>query len=253
MAEPEQQVASAARHGRSALLVEMRRIEKHFPGVHALRGARFDLMAGEVHALMGENGAGKSTLMKVLTGVNQPDSGEILIDGNPVTLPGPRAAQNLGISIIHQELHLMSHLTAAQNIFIGREPRRGFGWFTDEAKANADAAALFRRMKIDIDPKGEVGHLTVARQQLVEIAKALSFNSQASSSWTSRPRRSTTPRSPSVRHHRGLEGARRRRRLHHSQDGRGEADRRSRHRHARRPDHRARSPPTDADLEGSFR
>ncbi len=162
-----------------APLVEMRRIEKHFPGVHALRGVSFDLRAGEVHALMGENGAGKSTLMKVLTGVNQPDSGEILIEGRPVTLPGPRAAQDLGVSIIHQELHLMNHLSAAQNIFIGREPRRLMGLFLDEARANADARALFRRMRIDIDPKGEVGHMTVARQQLVEIAKALSFNSRA--------------------------------------------------------------------------
>jgi ribose transport system ATP-binding protein len=160
------------------VLVEMRQIEKHFPGVHALRGARFDLKRGEVHALMGENGAGKSTLMKVLTGVNQPDSGEILIYGKPVRLPGPRAAQDLGVSIIHQELHLMSHLSAAQNIFIGREPRRMFGMFTDEGRANTDAAALFKRMKIDIDPKGEVGHMTVARQQLVEIAKALSFDSK---------------------------------------------------------------------------
>ena len=163
--------------GNMPFVVEMRRIEKHFPGVHALRSARFDLYPGEVHALMGENGAGKSTLMKCLTGVNQPDSGEILIDGKPVRLDGPRAAQDLGVSIIHQELHLMSHLSAAQNIFIGREPRRFFGWFTDERKANADAAALFERMKIDIDPRGEVGHMTVARQQLVEIAKALSFNS----------------------------------------------------------------------------
>ena len=160
-------------------LVEMRRIDKRFPGVHALRGARFDLKRGEVHALMGENGAGKSTLMKVLTGVNQPDSGEILIEGRPATLPGPRAAQELGVSIIHQELHLMSHLSAAQNIYIGREPRRLYGWFTDEARANAAAAALFRRLKVDIDPRTEVGHMTVARQQLVEIAKALSFNSQA--------------------------------------------------------------------------
>ncbi len=159
-------------------LVEMRRIEKHFPGVHALRGARFDLRAGEVHALMGENGAGKSTLMKVLTGVYQPDSGEILIAGQPVHISGPRSAQALGVSIIHQELQLMSHLTAAQNIFIGREPRRMFGWFTDERQANADAAQLFARMKIDIDPRAEVGHMTVARQQLVEIAKALSFNAK---------------------------------------------------------------------------
>jgi ribose transport system ATP-binding protein len=170
---------AGAESARAVDLVEMRRIEKHFPGVHALRGARFDLKRGEVHALMGENGAGKSTLMKVLTGVNQPDSGEILIDGELVSLPGPRAAQALGIGIIHQELHLMSHLSAAQNIFIGREPRRLFGWFTDEARANAEAAALFRRLKVDIDPKAEVGHMTVARQQLVEIAKALSFNSKA--------------------------------------------------------------------------
>ena len=162
----------------TAPLVEMRAIEKRFPGVHALRNARFDLAPGEVHALMGENGAGKSTLMKILTGVNQPDSGEILVEGRAVTLPGPRDAQALGISIIHQELHLMSHLSAAQNIFVGREPRWFFGAFTDEAKANAAAAALFKRMRIDIDPRAEVGLMTVARQQLVEISKALSFDAR---------------------------------------------------------------------------
>ncbi len=160
------------------VVIELRGIEKRFPGVHALRNARFDLRAGEVHALMGENGAGKSTLMKILTGVYQPDGGEIIVDGKQVEVPGPRVAQALGISIIHQELFLMNHLTAAQNIYIGREPRRGFGMFVDEAKMSADAAALFARMKVKIDPAGEVGHLTVARQQLVEIAKALSFNSK---------------------------------------------------------------------------
>ena len=159
-------------------LVELRQIEKYFPGVHALRGTRLDLRAGEVHALMGENGAGKSTLMKVLTGVIQPTSGEIIVEGRAVTVPSPRAAQDLGISIIHQELFLMNHMTAAQNIFIGREPRRGFGMFVDEVKQNTAAAALFERMKIAIDPSVEVGQLTVARQQLVEIAKALSFNSK---------------------------------------------------------------------------
>ena len=159
-------------------LVAMRGIEKSFPGVRALRSAGLDLRAGEVHALMGENGAGKSTLMKILTGVYQPDAGEILVEGKLVAVPNPRAAQDMGISIIHQELYLMNHLTAAQNIFIGREPRRGFGLFVDEARLNADAAALFKRMKIDIDPTVEVSHLTVARQQLVEIAKALSFNSR---------------------------------------------------------------------------
>jgi len=158
--------------------IDMRGIEKSFPGVRALQGVRFDLRPGEVHALMGENGAGKSTLMKILTGVYQPDAGEIRVDGQPVTLPSPHSAQALGISIIHQELFLMSHLTAAQNIFIGREPRKGFGIFVDEAKLKRDAQAIFSRMKVNIDPAAEVGHMTVARQQLVEIAKALSYNAR---------------------------------------------------------------------------
>lgn len=163
---------------RASPLIEMHAIEKSFPGVRALRQVSFDLSAGEVHALMGENGAGKSTLMKILTGVYQPDAGEIFVAGKAVAIPSPRAAQVFGIGIIHQELNLMNHLTAAQNIFIGREPCRGLGFFVNESKLNADAGALFARMKIDIDPKTEVGGLTVARQQLVEIAKALSFNSK---------------------------------------------------------------------------
>jgi ribose transport system ATP-binding protein len=161
-----------------AVVVDMKAVEKSFPGVHALKGARFDLRAGEVHALMGENGAGKSTLMKILTGVYQPDSGAIAVDGKPASFPTPRAAQDLGISIIHQELHLMNHLTAAQNIFIGREPRKGFGMLTDDATMNRNAADIFKRMEVNIAPDAEVGGMTVARQQLVEIAKALSFNSK---------------------------------------------------------------------------
>ena len=159
-------------------IVQMKAIEKSFPGVHALKRVSFDLRAGEVHALMGENGAGKSTLMKILTGVYQPDGGEIIVNGKTVSIPNPRAAQGLGISIIHQELNLMNHLTAAQNIYIGREPRKTFRWLVDETKTNADAQAVFDRMKVDIDPTTEVGDMTVARQQLVEIAKALSFNSK---------------------------------------------------------------------------
>lgn len=159
-------------------LIQMRSIEKRFPGVHALRGVSFDLRAGEVHALMGENGAGKSTMMKILTGVYQPDSGDIEMDGKAVSVPSPRAAQDLGISIIHQELFLMEHLTAAQNIFIGREPRKGFGMFVDEDTMNANATQLFKRMNVQIRAGEEVGQMTVARQQLVEIAKALSFNSK---------------------------------------------------------------------------
>ncbi|MCU0901375.1 MAG: sugar ABC transporter ATP-binding protein [Cypionkella sp.] len=158
-------------------LVRLTGIEKRFPGVHALRQAQFDLRAGEVHALMGENGAGKSTLMKVLSGIYQPDGGRIEVSGQTVTVPGPRAAQTLGIGIIHQELALMNDLTVAQNIFIGREPRRSFGRL-DEARLNADAAAIFAQMKVTIDPRAEVHSLSVAKQQMVEIAKALSFNSR---------------------------------------------------------------------------
>ncbi|WP_245298811.1 sugar ABC transporter ATP-binding protein [Pseudotabrizicola sediminis] len=161
----------------AATLVRMTGIDKHFPGVHALRSAQFDLHPGEVHALMGENGAGKSTLMKVLSGIYQPDGGTVEVSGEPATINGPRAAQALGIGIIHQELALMNDLTVAQNIFIGREPRRSFGRL-DEAKLNADAQTIFAQMKVRIDPRAEVRTLSVARQQMVEIAKALSFRSR---------------------------------------------------------------------------
>ena len=158
-------------------LVRMEGIDKRFPGVHALRAVDFDLRAGEVHALMGENGAGKSTLMKCLSGVYRPSSGRILIAGQEVTLPNPKAAQDQGIGIIHQELALMRDLTVAQNIWIGREPRLSFGRI-DEAKLNADAAAIFRGMNIPMDPTTPVEGLTIARQQMVEIAKALSYRSR---------------------------------------------------------------------------
>jgi ribose transport system ATP-binding protein len=157
-------------------LVRMSAIDKHFPGVHALRAAQFDLQAGEVHALMGENGAGKSTLMKVLSGIYQPDGGTLYVGGKPVSIQGPRAAQALGIGIIHQELALMADLTVAQNIFIGREPRLSFGRL-DEDRLNRDAEAIFAQMNVAMDVRAEVRGLSVARQQMVEIAKALSFRS----------------------------------------------------------------------------
>lgn len=158
-------------------LIAMKGIDKRFPGVHALKSVQLDLRAGEVHALMGENGAGKSTLMKVLSGVYQADGGHIEMDGKPVTFPNPKAAQDAGICIIHQELSLMNDLTAAQNIFIGREPRLRFGRL-DERKLNRDAAAIFERMNLDLDPATPVERLTIAKQQMVEIAKALSFDSK---------------------------------------------------------------------------
>jgi ribose transport system ATP-binding protein len=153
-------------------------ISKSFPGVLALRNVSFDLRGGEVHALMGENGAGKSTLMKILAGISQPDSGEVLLDGKPVNLVNPRQAQNAGIGIIHQELSLMNDLTVAQNIFIGREPLKRFG-ILDERKLNEKARAVFAKMNVSIDPEQNLGRLTVAKQQIVEIAKAVSYDSRA--------------------------------------------------------------------------
>ena len=159
-------------------LVAITHLCKSFPGVRALHNARLEIVAGEVHALMGENGAGKSTLMKILAGVYQKDSGEICIDGQPVEIASPRAAQALGIGIIHQELNLMGHLSVAQNIFIGREPLGRMGLFIDTDKMARDTAAIFERLHLNLEPHTLVSDLTVARQQMVEIAKALSFDSR---------------------------------------------------------------------------
>ena len=160
------------------LLVEMDGISKDFPGVHALKECRFDLHRGEVHALVGENGAGKSTLMKILAGVYRRDAGRIRLNGVDVEIPTPRAAQLLGVSIIHQELSLMPNLTAAQNIFIGREPRRRLPFLLDEHALNEHARRLFEGLHIKIEPETKVAKLAVAQQQMVEIAKALSHRAE---------------------------------------------------------------------------
>lgn len=169
-------IASASASGAAVPLVEMTDIDKSFPGVRALAKARFELLPGEVHALMGENGAGKSTLMKILSGVYTRDAGTVLLNGQPVEITSPRQAQDLGVGIIHQELALMRDLTAAQNIFIGREPRR-FG-ILDERQLNRDAAAIFASMNLKLEPTVRVETLTIAKQQMVEIAKALSYRSR---------------------------------------------------------------------------
>jgi ribose transport system ATP-binding protein len=160
------------------LLVQMEGVDKSFPGVHALMDCRFELRPGEVHALVGENGAGKSTLMKVLAGVYRKDAGRILVKGREVEIPNPRAALDMGISMIHQELNLMPHLTVAQNIFIGREPRRGPRFWLDERQLNRQAGQLFETMHLVMAPTVKVANLTVAKQQMVEIAKALSYNAE---------------------------------------------------------------------------
>jgi ribose transport system ATP-binding protein len=159
-------------------LISIVGVSKTFPGVRALDNVRFELMPGEVHALMGENGAGKSTLMKILAGVYVKDGGTILYNGQSVAFSSPREAQAAGIGIIHQELQLMNHLTVAQNIFIGREPRRAFGLLLDEDKLNDQAGAILEHMGLHLDPRTSVGSLTVAKQQMVEIAKNLSYNTR---------------------------------------------------------------------------
>ena len=157
-------------------LLEVRGISKSFPGVKALQGVEFHLGTGEVLVLVGENGAGKSTLMKILSGIYERDEGTILIDGREVQIDGPTAAQKLGISIIHQEMNLMPDLTVAQNIYLGREPRKGP--MLDEKALNRVAGELLTGLGIELDPRTKVSTLTVAAQQMVEIAKALSVDAR---------------------------------------------------------------------------
>ena len=154
------------------LILSMKGITKSFSGVAALKNAALDLKAGEVVALMGENGAGKSTLMKILTGIYSKDSGEIKYMGQEVCYKGPAESEEAGISIVHQELNMMNDLTVAQNLFIGREEMNGF--LIDDKKMNEKARELFKVLKIDINPAEKIGNLTVGKQQMVEIAKAIS-------------------------------------------------------------------------------
>ncbi len=154
-------------------ILEMKNIDKRFSGVHALKSANLELKKGEVHALMGENGAGKSTLMKVLCGIHKRDGGTIHLFGEEVEFNTIKESQKAGISIIHQELNMMNHLTVAQNIYIGREPMVN-GIYIDDKKMEQDAKELFERIGVKIDPSAVLGTLTVGKQQMVEIAKAVS-------------------------------------------------------------------------------
>ena len=158
------------------VILTMKNIEKHFSGVHALKSVQFELRAGEVHALMGENGAGKSTLIKVLCGIHKRDGGTINFFGKDVEFSNIAESQAAGISVIHQELNMMNHLTVAQNIYIGREPKK-YGMI-DDKKMERDAAELFERIGVNIDPSVALGTLTVGKQQMVEIAKAISHESK---------------------------------------------------------------------------
>src|SRR5829696_9133387 len=155
--------------------LQMRNIMKNFGGVHALRDVTFTARAAEVHALCGENGAGKSTLMKILAGAITDYDGRIVLNGAEVAFAGPRDAEDAGIRIIYQELNLVPEMTVAANIFLGREVTRGPGWLDNRAM-EAEARRLFDRLGAPISPRARVGDLRIGDQQMVEIAKALTFD-----------------------------------------------------------------------------
>ncbi|MGT6303038.1 sugar ABC transporter ATP-binding protein [Escherichia coli] len=158
--------------------LQMKHITKRFPGVLALNDVQFSLRRGEVHALLGENGAGKSTLMKILSGVYQPDEGEIIFEDKPVSFSDPLSAQNVGITIIHQEFNLFPELTVEENIFIGREFCKKNRWRLDEKQQRQATIEILQKLNLAIKPDTLVADLTVAQQQMVEIAKAISVNAR---------------------------------------------------------------------------
>lgn len=158
-------------------ILEMKGIGKRFPGVIALGRVDFAIGQGEVVALAGENGAGKSTLMKILGGVYQPDDGQIFVDGKEVAIKSVSDASLHGIGFVHQELNVLDNLTAAENVFLGREPRK-FGFLVDRTKLNADAEVYLKRLGLDIAGKTRLSELSIAQQQMVELAKALSLNAK---------------------------------------------------------------------------
>ncbi|MCL1992841.1 MAG: sugar ABC transporter ATP-binding protein [Spirochaetes bacterium] len=158
-------------------VLELRGVSKSFPGVKALSDVRFDLKPGEVHALMGENGAGKSTFIKIITGVHQPDSGEIFIAGSPVSIKTPLDAQALGVAAVYQHVTCFPDLTVAENIFMGHEKTARSGRI-DWKAMNSEADNLLLQLDAKFDSRAEMGRLSVAKQQIVEIAKALSANAK---------------------------------------------------------------------------
>jgi ribose transport system ATP-binding protein len=156
--------------------LRMQGISKSFPGVQALKSVDFSVARGEIHALVGENGAGKSTLMKVLTGALLGDEGQIILDDKPVEITSPGDAQQLGISMIHQELSLIPYLTVGQNIFLGREPRARVATFIDWPQLYSQAQVLLDQLNVNVDSRASVQDLSIAQRQMVEVAKALSFD-----------------------------------------------------------------------------
>lgn len=156
-------------------ILEMENITKEFPGVKALDNIQLKVKKGTVHALMGENGAGKSTLMKIIFGIYTPNSGTIKFKGKELKVSSTKEALNNGISMIHQELSPIPHMTVAENIFLGREPSAGWGWVKDK-KMIEDARQLFTKLNMNIDPTSKMKDLSIANMQMVEIATAVSYN-----------------------------------------------------------------------------
>jgi ribose transport system ATP-binding protein len=164
---------------KSVPILQFKNIVKRFPGIVALKGVDLDLYEGEVHVLVGANGAGKSTLVKILAGVYQPDTGEIILDGKPVSMKNPEVALELGISIVYQNFNLISKMDVGQNIFLNREPLKGkvikrIDW----DRIYSETESILRRLHLNVHPKTKISELSVANRQMVEIAKALSVQSR---------------------------------------------------------------------------
>jgi ABC-type sugar transport system ATPase subunit len=157
-------------------VLEVCNVTKSFPGVKALKDISVQFYKGSVHALLGENGAGKSTLMKILAGIHSPDSGKISLKGQEVIFHNPRQSMEAGIGMVHQEICLSPDQTAAENVFLGRTPKTKWGFF-DWKKLNADTQTIFRQLDMDVKPTDVVNNLSIAKQQMIEIAKAISMNS----------------------------------------------------------------------------
>src|SRR5690348_15703454 len=157
-------------------VIQVQNVSKSFGGVHALKQVHFEIYPGEVHALLGENGAGKSTLIKIITGVQQPDSGQLLLEGTPIRFANTREAQAHAIAAIYQEPSLFPDLDIAENSMVGRQPvnRRGIDW----KRMYQEASDLLARLGSTLDPRTKARELSVAQQQVVEIARALSINAK---------------------------------------------------------------------------
>lgn len=160
------------------ILLNMKGISKRFPGTLALDNVQFQVRRGEIHALMGENGAGKSTLMKIAAGLYQPDSGEIWFDGKLVNFGNPAEAIKAGVSMIHQELNPVLHMTIAENIFLHREPAKFGNLFIDKKEMNAQAAGILKKFGMNLDPRTKMINLTIAHMQMIEIIKAVTFQAK---------------------------------------------------------------------------